>query len=79
MDPITWVYIIIMVVSLILSFAARPKLQHAKPPALADFDVPTAVEGREVCMVFGTVWIDDPNVLWFGDLRYTPIKASGGK
>ncbi len=30
-------------------------------------------------MVFGTNWIDDPNVLFYGDLRTTPIKVKGGK
>lgn len=79
MTPIEWVYLIVMLVIAIYSWVNRPKPQNAKPPALADFDVPTAEEGREVCKVFGTVWIDDPNVLWFGDLRYTPIQASGGK
>jgi hypothetical protein len=41
--------------------------------------VPTAEDGRECSMVFGTNWIDDPNVLFYGDLRTTPIKVKGGK
>ena len=62
-----------------ISVAMRPKPQSQKPPSLADFSVPTAEEGREVLVIFGEVWIDDPNVLAFGDLRTTPIKAKGGK
>lgn len=79
MDPVTWFYIIMLVISLAVSIAMRPKPQNAKPPALADFSVPTAEEGRDIQVIFGECWIDDPNVLWFGDLRTTPIKADGGK
>lgn len=79
MDPITWIYIIIMVLSIVISIALAPKPKNAKPPALADFDVPTAEDGREVVDFGGTVWIDDPNVLWYGDLSTTPIKVSSGK
>lgn len=80
MDPVTWFYIIMMVVSLAISLASMPKPQNAKPPALTDFEVPTAQEGREVCVIFGTCWIDDPNVLDYGNLRnFPPIKAKGGK
>lgn len=78
MDPMTWVYIALLVVSLFV--AARAKRgTNAKPPALTDFNVPTVEDGRPVAMVFGTVWIDDPNILWYGDLETYPIKASGGK
>lgn len=41
--------------------------------------MPVAEDGRECAMIFGTVWIDDPNVLYYGDLRNTPIKVKGGK
>lgn len=80
MDPATWVYIILMVVSLVISIAMMPKPQNAKPPALTDFSVPTSEEGREVCVIFGTCWIDDPNVLDYGNLRNEPpIRAKSGK
>lgn len=79
MDPLTWYYIIMLVVSLAVSLAMRPKPQNAKPPALADFSVPTAEEGRDVQVIFGENWVEDPNVLYYGNLRTTPIKAEGGK
>jgi hypothetical protein len=74
-----WVYVFVLILSIAISIAMRPKPQSTKPPSLADFSVPTAEEGREVMVVFGEVWVDDPNVLAYGDLRTTPIKASGGK
>lgn len=79
MDPVTWVYIILMVVALIAAVALTPKPKSQPPASLADFDVPTASDGREVTDVCGTVWIDDPNVIWYGDLWTQPIRADGGK
>lgn len=74
-----WFYAIVLLLSIVLSVAMRPKPQSQKPPALADFGVPTAEEGREVLVIFGEVWVEDPNVLAYGDLRTTPIKAKSGK
>lgn len=79
MDPITWIYLIVLVISIAVAYANRPKPQNAKPPALADYGVPTVDEGREVLVLFGEGWVDDPNVLDWGNLRTTPIKAKGGK
>lgn len=47
----------------------------APPPAagLSDFDVPTAIDGREIPVLFGTREISQPNVVWYGHLRTTPI------
>lgn len=78
MDPMTWIYIATLAVSLFVAMRAA-KGNNAKPPALQDFSVPTAEDGRGVAMVFGTVWIDDSNIIGYGDLRTTPIKADGGK
>lgn len=73
-----WVYWVVMCVVLIISVAMMPKPKNAKPPALTDFDVPTAEDGREIPDFGGVVWFDDPNVLWYGDLSTSPIKAKGG-
>jgi hypothetical protein len=77
MDPITG--IIWLVAAVLISTALAPKPPQPKPPALEDFSVPTAEEGRPVPVVFGEVWITGPNVLWYGDLRSTPIRKKGGK
>ena len=69
----------IMIVSALLSYALAPKPKPPKPASITDFDIPTAEEGREIPVVFGTVWITGPNVLWYGDLRSEPIKKKGGK
>lgn len=74
-----WVQLAIMVVSAIISYALAPKPPQPKPAALEDFDLPTAEEGRAIPVVFGTVWLKGPNVLWYGDLRSEPIRKGGKK
>jgi hypothetical protein len=72
------IYIIIMIVAMILAYAMAPRPKGQTPPALSDFNVPTAQDGREVVDCCGTVWIDDPNVIWYGDLRTYPIRKNVG-
>jgi len=72
-------YIAVLVVSALIATALAPKPPAPKPAALQDFDVPVAEQGRPVPVVFGTVLITGANVLWYGDLRASPIKKKGGK
>jgi hypothetical protein len=62
----------------ILSYLLQPTPENAKPAALSDFNVPTADPNRNFTVVFGSPWIEDPNVVWYGDLRADPIRSSGG-
>ena len=52
----------------------KPKFENAKPAGLGDFSFPTATEGRSVPLVWGTVQIKGPNVVWYGDLFQVPIE-----
>jgi uncharacterized membrane protein len=74
-----YVQLIIMVVAAILSYALRPKPQNPPAATLADVSVPTTEIGKPVAVVFGEVWIDDSNIIWYGDLSNTPIYATSGK
>lgn len=71
--------IVVIFIALIAAIALAPHPKSKPPPSLDDLQVPTAEDGREVIDVAGTVWIDDPNIIWFGDLSTLPIRASGGK
>lgn len=73
------VQIVIMIVAIIIAVALAPKPPQPKPAALADFDAPTAEEGKPYCKVFGEAIVRDPNVLWFGALSSEPIRKKGGK
>lgn len=74
-----WGYIAVLVISAFISYAMAPKPPNQKPPSLDDVDAPTAEEGKPFAVVFGTVWMTGPNVIWYGDLRTTPIKKKAGK
>ena len=58
----------------------KPKIENAKPAGLGDFQFPTTTKDRVVPIVFGTVRIKGPNVVWYGDLRREAItiKVSTG-
>jgi len=73
------VQIAIIAVSVIISYALTPKPKPPKPASLADFDAPTAEEGRPIPVVFGAVLLRGANVVWYGDLEAEPIKKKGGK
>lgn len=74
-----YVQIAILIISLIVSYATRPKPPKPKPPALEDFDFPQFEEGTPQIVVFGDVWLKDWMVLTVGNYRTTAIKADGKK
>lgn len=74
-----WVQLIILVISYAISTALAPKPPKPKPAAIEDFDIPVAEQGRPIPVIFGTVLITGPNVMWYGDLRTTAITVKGGK
>lgn len=73
-DAVRWVALIV------LGFLFRPD-PPAKPKAavLEDFDIPTATEGKEIPVLFGTRDIKNSNVMWYGDFKTRAIKKRGGK
>src|ERR1700730_14960023 len=46
-----------------------------KASSLGTFQSPTAEEGRVIPVIFGTVLLKGANVVWYGDLKATPIKV----
>lgn len=72
-------FVALFVVSFVVAYATAPKPQSQKPAGLGDLQVPTAEEGREVPVLFGTRDIKAPNIVWYGDLRTVAIKSKGGK
>lgn len=74
-----WEIAAYLLVAAIVSIALAPKPPQPKAPALEDIDAPTAEEGRAIAVAFGDVWVTGPNVIWYGDLRTTPIVKKGKK
>ena len=75
-EPPFWFTLFLYVGLFVLSDLLRPKpdLENAKPSGLGDFQFPTATEGRSVPLLWGTVQVTGPNVVWYGNLLQVPIK-----
>lgn len=74
-----WWFIVLFVVALVVGYALQPKPQTAPPPGINQIQAPTAEEGREIAVLFGTKDIKGPNVVWYGDLRTVAVQKKGGK
>jgi hypothetical protein len=57
----------------ISALTAKDPANYNQDPS-KDIDVPTADEGVEVSVLFGTRRIKGPNVVWWGDLKTSAIK-----
>lgn len=76
---IFWIFIAFAVAFVAGGLLMQPKPQHLPPAGLGDFNVPTAEEGREIPVLFGTRELEGPNVVWYGDFYAEAIKKKGGK
>lgn len=65
------VYVALFLLSELLK--PKPKLENARPAGLGDFNFPTATESRVEPLIWGTVMLQGPNVIWYGDLRQKAI------
>ena len=59
----------------IAAYVLAPKPPKPKEPSLDDIGAPTAEPGRPIPVVFGTVVLQSPNVVWYGDPAYEPVKS----
>lgn len=79
MDPFTLIFAIgMLIASYMITAMLAPKAETPKPASLMDFDFPQIDEGSPQCVVFGDVWIPDWQVLWYGNMRTSPVKNSEG-
>lgn len=64
-----------------MAYALMPKSKAAKPALAQQMDSPTASAGKPIPVVFGTMGITEPNVLWFGDKQRVSrkVKVKGAK
>lgn len=69
-------YVVWAVVAVVAAAVLMPKpsQSNAKPPGFSEIDAPTAEEGREIPVLFGTVEIESPNVVWYGDFEAVPVQ-----
>lgn len=72
-------YVVVWVAALAAAYSMMPKPQSQPPAGLGDINVPTAEEGREIPVLFGTRDIDGPNVVWYGHFKAVAVRKKGGK
>lgn len=73
-----WQFLATIAINLIVAYVLRPKPQTQPPAGLSEIKVTTAEDGKEFGVLFGCRYVHG-NVVWYGDLRTTPIKTKGGK
>lgn len=72
-----WVYyLIVMIISAVLSYALAPKPQ---PPAPVEGTAPTVEDGLSVKHHFGTVWEEELFILAWSVVGRTKIRTKSGK
>lgn len=79
MTPFEWIYLAVMIVGIAYTYTHMPKMPQPTALSIEDAKVPTVTMGKEIIVVFGTRDINDAQVVWYGDMRTTPIKVSSGK
>ena len=59
---------------------ARPATDGSAPAAATPghLDVPVAESGKAIPVLFGTRVVNQPNVVWYGDVKTTEIRQSSG-
>lgn len=63
----------IAVILLMDALTPKPEIEDAKPAGDGDFSVPTAQEGRKWQLLWGTVRVAGPNIIWWGDKEQVPV------
>lgn len=78
MPLIAWVGVALVGGYLMSALAMK---KPAPPPqtTLDDFEIPQIEEGTPQAVIFGDVWLEGWQVLWYGNYRTTKIPAQGGK
>lgn len=62
--------ILVAIAMMVLSYVLTPKAKTPRSESTAeDMDDPTCEAGKPIAVIFGTVTIKSPNILWWGDKR----------
>jgi hypothetical protein len=70
-----WWVIALKIIAYVAAFfiirSMQPKPDVPQPKGISDFNLPTAEADRCLPVIFGSVKISGPNVIWYGDLSAT--------
>lgn len=73
-----WIFALLFSVQIGLQAYLASQLPNAKAAKLSEFSFPTATQGRVIPISFGTVRVEGPNVIWYGDYHKKKITRSAG-
>lgn len=73
---IVWYIVISVVSSVLAALINKPKIEGAKAQT---GEIPEVDEGKVVYKIYGTVWVDDSQVLAWRQLPPEPIQQKAGK
>lgn len=76
MEMLAYIIVGALILYLATTLVKPTKQESAKPQ---QFETTTAEIGRELPVLFGTRWLKSGNIVWWGDLKVTPIKVKTGK
>ena len=67
-------YIVVMLLVAAASYYSAMRAQRMSNATAGNVTAPTAEEGREIPVLFGTRVLAAPNVVWYGDISAGAIK-----
>ncbi len=67
--------IAIAIVVQFISIALQPRPKIEKPDSVTQLEDPTIETGRAKPVIFGTVWVKEVQVNWFGDKGSTSYEV----
>jgi hypothetical protein len=73
-----WTQILVWVITTVIGALLAPRPPKPQSPTPGNLDVPVAEAGKPIPVLFGTRVIRQANVVWYGDVKTTPIKQSSG-
>lgn len=72
-------YYIVVIALAVYSFVGGSKQNQPNALTLDEIKPPVAEEGKTIPVLFGTRDVHGANVVWYGNLRTTPVQVSSGK
>jgi hypothetical protein len=76
MEPIEWIYLIVVLVLAAYAYSKRPK---PVTPEAQTSQAPQVQDGTRIIKWYGINWMDDSMVLAWKQDGTEPIRSSGGK
>lgn len=68
-------FIVLFIAAFVIAYSASPK---PTTTTLGTITAPTAEAGRPIPVLFGTRWVNQSNVVWYGDIDTVSTQSIGG-